>query len=82
MADLYGPMGRRGIAPTRNCTPILKNVINLFVCIKLFFLLTISFLFLIYSIPLVDIIGRKLAPSDHKLNFKKVGEIPCGCATA
>ena len=80
MADLYGPMGRRGIAPTRNCTYIFKNVINLIVCIKLIFFLQFPFYF--WFIPLVDIIGRKLAPGDNKFNFKKVGAIPCGCATA
>ena len=34
-------------------------------------------LYLIY--PLVDIIGIKPAPGDHKSNLKEVGAIPCGC---
>jgi hypothetical protein len=71
--------GRRGIAPTRNCIHLLKNVSNLFVCIKLNFFLKIIFLYLF--IPLVDIIGIKSAPGDHESNFKKVGAIPCGCNT-
>jgi len=80
MADLYGPMGRRGIAPTRNCTHILKNVINLIVCIKLIFFLQFPFYF--WFIPLVDIIGIKPTPSDHKLILRKwvqfrVGAQPC-----
>ena len=33
--------GRREIAPTRNCTPLFKNVLNPFVCIKLNFFPTI-----------------------------------------
>ena len=32
--------GRRGIAPTRNCTHLLKNLLILFVCVKLNFFLT------------------------------------------
>ena len=43
------PFGRRGIAPTRNCTHLLKNVLNLFLCIKLNFFWQFSFLYLIYS---------------------------------
>ena len=27
------------------------------------------------------IIEIKLAPGDHESNFKRVGEIPCGCNT-
>ena len=70
--------GRRGIAPSRNCTNIFKNVINLFVCIKLiFFSFTISFLYLIYSLG-----GYKMNKThDHEFNFKKMGAIPCGCNT-
>ena len=37
--------------------------------------------FFIWFIPLVDIIGIKLAPSDHESNYKKSGAIPCGCNT-
>ena len=37
----YLIFGRRGIAPTRNFTHFLKSVLNLFVCIKLCFFLTI-----------------------------------------
>ena len=36
----YIYQGNRGIAPTRDCTHILKNVLNLFICIKLNFFLT------------------------------------------
>ena len=43
--------GRRGIAPTRNCTHLLKNVLNLFVCIKI--LLFLKFPFFIWFIHLV-----------------------------
>ena len=42
--------GKRGIAPTRNYTHLLKNVLNLFVCIKLSFFLTIFLSYLIYSL--------------------------------
>ena len=38
---IYYLYGRRGIAPTRNGTHILKNVLNILICIKLFFFLTI-----------------------------------------
>jgi hypothetical protein len=46
----------RGIAPIRNCTHLLNNVLNIFLCIKLF-----SYTFAIFTgfIPLVDIIGIK-----------------------
>ena len=37
----YIYQGRCGIAPTQNCTHLLKNVLNLFICIKLNFFLTI-----------------------------------------
>ena len=47
--------GSRGIAPTRNCTHLLKDVSNLFGWIKL--QLFHTFLFFIWFIPLVDIIG-------------------------
>ena len=33
--------GKRGIVPKRNCTHLLKHILNLFVCIKLNFFLTI-----------------------------------------
>ena len=42
--------GRRGIAPTRNCTHLLINLLNLFWRIKLNFFLQFSFLYLIYSL--------------------------------
>ena len=63
--------------------PSLKNVLNLFVCRKLNFFLTI-FLSDFFIIPLV--IGgynsNKISPSDHEPNFNKrvqfrVGAIPC-----
>ena len=41
---------RHGIAQTRNCTYIFKNVLNLLVCIKLKFFLQFSFLYLINSL--------------------------------
>ena len=37
--------GRRGIAPKRNFTHIFKNVLNLFLCIKFNFFLSLSDLF-------------------------------------
>ena len=74
VVDIYGPEGRRGIAPTWNCTHIFKRLINLFVYIKLIFFVNN---FLVYS--LVDILGIKPAPGDHESNFKKVGAIPCWC---
>ena len=49
-----------------------KKILNLFECIKLFFL---QFPFL------VDIIEIKPATGNHESNFKKVGAIPCGCNT-
>ena len=64
--------GRLRFAPTRNCTHIFKNVINLFVCIKLFIFLTISFPYLIYSLG--GYIRNKI--QIRKSNFKKVGAIP------
>jgi hypothetical protein len=68
-------VGRRGIAPKRNCTHILKKCIKyIFVCIKITF--TYNFPFFIWFIPLVDIIGIKPAPDDHESYFKKVGAIP------
>ena len=51
-----------------------KNILKLFECIKLEVFLQFSFLYQIFS--LVYIIGIKLAPDDHKSNFKKVGAIP------
>jgi len=48
MADLYGPMGRRGIAPTWNSTHILKKNNKSFCMHKTFFsynFLSISDLF-------------------------------------
>ena len=68
---------RGGIAPTRNCTHLLKKY-YFFLCIKLNFFHTI---FLSIFIPLVDIIGIKTDPGDHVSNFKKVGAIACGCNT-
>ena len=65
--------------PVRNYTHHLKNVLNLFACIKLKFFLKKSFF--IWFIVLVDIKGTKPAPGDHESNFKKVGAIPCGCIT-
>ena len=61
--------GRRGIAPTRNCTDHLKNILKLFECKKPIFL---NFPFFILFIPLADIIGIKPAPGDHESNFKKM----------
>ena len=60
---------------TWNCTHILKNVINLFVCIKLFFF-TISFLCLFYSLVGYNVYNPP--PGDQEPNFKKVGPILCG----
>ena len=60
--------------------PIFKKYIsNLFLCIKFYFFLQFSFLYMIYS--LVNIIVIKPAPGDHKSNFKKMGAILCGCNT-
>ena len=62
------------IAPTRNCIHLLKNVLNLFVCIKLNFFITI---FLSLS-DLFYIIRIRPAPGDHErkwLQFR-VGAIP------
>ena len=56
--------------------PSFKNVLNLFVCIKLN-LFFYNFPFFIRFIPLVDIIGIKPASGDHESNFKKVVAIPC-----
>ena len=67
-------VGRREIAPTWNCIHIFKNVINLFVCMKLFFFF-LQFPFFIWFIPLGDIIVIKPAPGDHESNFKKVSAI-------
>ena len=53
-----------------------KNLLNLFVCIKLIFLFTI-FLSLSDLFPYnKDIIGIKPAPPERESNFKKVGAIP------
>ena len=62
--------------------PLFKNVLNLFVWIKLNFF-SDNFPFFFWFIPLVDIIGIKPAPDDHESNFKKVGAntIPYGCNT-
>ena len=57
------------IAPTGNCTHPLKNVLNLFVCMKLNFFPKI-FLSLSDLFP-------KPAPGDHESQFMKVGAIPC-----
>ena len=65
--------GRRRIAPTRNCTHPLKSLLNLFGCIKFFFL-QFSFLDLIYSLGGYNM--NKPAPSDHESNFKKGVAIP------
>jgi hypothetical protein len=59
--------GRWGIAPTWNFTHNFKNVINIFVCIKLFFLLTISFLYLIYSLG--GYIRNKTRPRPPQIQF-------------
>ena len=67
-------------APKQNCTNLIKNVLNHFVCIKLK-LLSYNLPFLIYFIPLANIIGIKPAPGNHKSNLKKVGAIMCGCNT-
>ena len=40
------------------------------------YFLSYNFLSLSY---LVDMIGIKPVPSDHKSNFKKLSAIPCGC---
>ena len=63
--------GRRGIAPTRNCNHLFKNVLNLFLSIKINFFLKIF-------LSLVDIIGIKPAPGDHESNFKKVMQLRVG----
>ena len=73
-------IGRRGIAPTRNCTHFLKSVLNIFLCIKLNFF-SYNYVSFIFLNTLMVIIGIKPAPSDHESNFKKVGAIPCGCNT-
>ena len=65
-------ISRRGIAPTRNYPHLLKHLLDLFVCIKLNFFLTI----LPSLFDLVDKIGIKRAPGDHESNFKKQGAIP------
>jgi hypothetical protein len=59
--------------------PSLKNVLNLLVCIKPDFILTIflSF-FLIYSLVGYNR-NKNLPPATT--NFKKMGAIPCGCNT-
>ena len=62
------------ITPTRNCTHLLINVLNLFVCIELNFFFQFSFLYLIYFLG--GIIGIQPDLGDHKSNFKKVGTIP------
>ena len=72
--------GRRGNAPTRKYTHIFENVIIFIGMLKTVFFLTISFLYLIYSLG-GYIIGIKPTPGDHKSNFKKGVEIPCGCNT-
>ena len=55
--------------------PILKkNLINLFVCIKFNFLLTIFLALVIYSLGGHN--RNKTRPGDHESNFKKVGAIP------
>ena len=53
--------------------PYFKNVINIFVCIKLNFFLTIFLLYLIHSLS-----GHrnKTHPRRHEYNLKKVGAIP------
>ena len=66
---------RCGIATTRNCTYLLKILLNIFECIKLK-LFSYNFPFFVCFVPLVDIIGIKPAPDDHESNFKKVGAIP------
>ena len=59
-------MGKRGIAPT-----FKKNVLNLFVCIKLYLFLTVF-------LSLSDIFPFGVYCGD---NFKKVGTHQCGCNT-
>ena len=78
--NIFNGNGRRGIAPTRKCTHLFKNVLIHFKCIKLK-LFSYNFSFFIWFTPLMDMIGIKPNPSDHKSNFKKVGAIPCGCNT-
>ena len=53
---------RHGIASIWNCTHLLKNVFNLFVCKNLTLFLQFSFLYLI---------------SNHEYNFKKMSAILC-----
>ena len=72
--------GRRGIAPTRNCTHLLKKVLNLFVCIKPNFL-SYNFPFFIWFIPLVDIIGIKPAPATTNPILRKWVQFRVGATT-
>ena len=58
--------------------PYLIKCIKYLLYAKNFFFLTCRFLFFIWYIPLVDMIGIKPAPGDHKWNFKEVSAIPCG----
>ena len=63
--------GRRGIAPTRNCTHLLNNVLNLFVCINLNFFLTFFFLSLIYSLGGYN--RNKTRPRRPQIQFLESG---------
>ena len=70
---------------TWNCThtelhPSFKKFIKS-LCMHKTKLFSYNLPFVIWFIPLVDIIGIKPAPGDHESNFMKVGAIPCGCNT-
>ena len=65
---LFTVAGRRGIAPTRDCTNLKKYVSNLFLCIKLNFFLQFFFLYLIYSLGGYNRnVTRPLRPRIHFL---------------
>ena len=56
---------RHGIAPTRICTHIFKNIINIFVCIKLIYL---------FKFPFSSINNRnKTLPRRPRIQFKESG---------
>ena len=69
----YIIQGRRGIAPTWNCTHILRKCIKSFNMHKTFYY-NFFFLYLIYS--LVGDNRNKIHPRQQRSNFKKVGAIP------
>ena len=77
----FNILGRRGIAPTRNCTHLLKNVLNLFIFIKLTFFLII-FLSLSYLFPHGGYNRNKTRPGEHKSNFKKVYKFRMGAISS